>query len=167
MVALQLGALSEADRTVSLRAVGGMPLVKDVQVNFTTQTIPSAATFVWLFVDRSRILGTKARALVRFEMSLDGGKTWGGVHRVESRDRFKEPAIEYPLALELWIDGVDETPPGLSKDSGFGVELPPELGVQRLIRSTIKADSTCDVGVYYKFDDPPKRQWADLTPKGK
>lgn len=164
MAALQLGALSEADRTVSLRAVGGLPLVKDVQVNFTTQTIPSAATFAWLFVDRSRILGTKARALVRFEMSLDGGKTWGGVHRVESRDKFKEPAIEYPLALEMWIDGVDETPPGMSKDSGFGVELPP---VPLLIRAMAKTDTDADIGVYFKFDDPPKRVWADLTPKGK
>ena len=164
MAALQLGALSEADRTVSLRAVGGLPLVKDVQVNFTTQTIPSAATFAWLFVDRSRILGTKARALVRFEMSLDGGKTWGGVHRVESRDKFKEPAIEYPLALEMWIDGVDETPPGMSKDSGFGVELPQ---VPLLIRAMAKTDTDADIGVYFKFDDPPKRVWADLTPKGR
>lgn len=163
MAALQLGALSEADRTVSLRAVGGLPLVKDVQVNFTTQTIPSAATFAWLFVDRSRILGTKARALVRFEMSLDGGKTWGGVHRVESRDKSKEPAIEYPLALELWIDGVDNTPSGMSKDSGFGVELPD--AVARLIRSSVRCTESADIGVYYKFDDPPKRVWQDLSVK--
>ena len=91
-------------------------------------------------------------------------QAWGGVHRVESRDKFKEPAIEYPLALELWIDGVDETPPGMSKDSGFGVELPP---APLLIRAMVKTDTDADIGVYFKFDDPPKRVWADLTQKGK
>lgn len=155
--------LTEADRTAVLKQTGEV-LRKDVPVEFAARPVPLAATFVHVFVDRTYILGTKARALVRIEMSVDGGKTWGGVYRVESRDKFKEPSIEYPLALELWIDGVDETPPGQSKDSGFGVELPQ---VPMLICSMVKTDADADVGIYYKFDDPPKRVWADLTQKGR
>jgi len=155
--------LAEADRTAVLKQTGEV-LTKDVPREFPAQAVPEAATFVHVFVDRTHILGTKARALVRFEMSADGGKSWGGLYRVESRDKFKEPSIAYPLALELWIDGIDETPPGMSKDSGFGVELPP---VPLLIRAIVKTDADADIGVYFKFDDPPKRVWADLTPKGR
>lgn len=165
-MATRLG-LSEADRTVRLKQVDGAVLRKDTPVEFAPHTIPTAATLVWVFADRTHILGTDVRALVRFEMSLDGGRTWGGVHRVESRDKFKEPTMEYPLAMELWVDGVDATPPGMSKDSGFGVELPPEIGTARLIRGIVKTDADADIGVYFKFDDPPKRVWADLTPKGR
>ena len=154
--------LLERDRTAQVKTLGEA-LAKDVAVQFPSASIPDGATVAWVFVDRTNILGTKVRALVRIEMSLDGGKSWGGMHRVESRDKFKEPAIEYPLSLELWIDGVDATPPGMSKDSGFGVELPDLQG--RLIRSIVRCTATADVGIYYKFDDPPKRVWADLSVK--
>jgi hypothetical protein len=154
-------ALSEAERTISLKQVDGAVLRKDTPVEFASQTIPSAATLVWVFVDRTNILGTKTRVHVRFEFSLDGGQTWGGLLVIKPQDKSIEPIREFYLNLEDWIDGVDNTPAGLSKDWGFGIYLPPELGAPRLIRSIVKTTDDVDIGVYFKFDDPPPA----FTPK--
>lgn len=156
-------ALQESERVATVKA-RGVPLGKDVSADFPAVPIPDGATYAWIFVERTAILGTKVRALVRFEMSLDGGKSWGGKHRIESRDKEgKRVFFDYPLLSELWIDGVDGTPEGMSKDSGFGIELPDNKG--RLIRSTVKATEIADLGVYYVFDDAPKRLVAGLDMK--
>ena len=103
------------------------------------KSIPIGLSFIEFELDRSDVVdGDKKQNLLEMEMemSLDGGKTWGGVYTEE----IESGAIKsYPLLIKAkFPDGVQELRGQIMTKGWRGTEIPQPSNPDRMVRCKLK-----------------------------
>jgi hypothetical protein len=121
---------------------------------FEAVVVPPDASYVEMLVDRSSIGDSSDGLLVsmNLDVSLDGGKTWGGTFDVV--DDVKKTITQYPLTIGAMFGGIDAKvplPEGISNIASRGTALPPDQGSGRLVRVALSMKVQQPVGFKLAF----------------
>lgn len=117
--------------------------------------IPVGLTWASLEIDRSQLLNGDDRDAIdyAFEISLDGGKTWGGTWEPEVPDGFR-PGRQYPLLIGGTATGKKHSIPHIVVEhSARAVELCQPDSDKRWIRPVTRCKRPLKCGISFKFDD--------------
>ncbi len=111
--------------------------------------IPVGTKHVSLVVDHSACVGDDHCVHAELELSLDGGKTWGGAFV----DSVAVPPMSYPLTIAAAGGPVSTpAPPDMRTELMRGTDVPPDQGHGVWARPCIGLKSEAAIKVSLEFD---------------
>ena len=130
-----------------VRLAGDGDLTVDEPVVYGPFVVPDDAQTITVSIDRTNLIHKDGIYFLSqfLELSLDGGKTWGGSLRDETTDPPKTRTLE----VGATCGGGDFSNSLLGNVSQIGLELPKSVGEPIQYRFTLTTKEPCDVGVKF------------------
>ena len=131
----------------NVRLAGDGDLTINEPIVYGPFVVPDGAKTITVSIDRTNLVDKEDIYFLHqfLELSLDGGKTWGGA----LRDDTVKPAVNWTLEVGATCGGGDFSNTLLGNVSQVALTLPPLAKKPIQYRFTLTTKEPCDVGVKF------------------